>query len=61
MGYHNKLIPKGIFSQFSKIKEEILELGDVIEQNNKILVLNELSDIIGAVEYYLINHFQESI
>lgn len=52
MGYHNKEIPKGILGEFSKIQEEFLEAEDAIEQNNSIMLLVELSDLIGAIESY---------
>lgn len=55
-GYHTKHIDKGILGEFSKIYEEVLEMEDAIEQNNKIMVLNELTDIYGAIESYLEKH-----
>ena len=42
MGYH-----------ISKIVEEVEELVDASKQNNSILVLVELSDIVGAIACYL--------
>lgn len=53
MGYHKREIEKGILGEFSKIKEEFEELSDAIEQDNKILILCELSDMIGAIEEYV--------
>lgn len=55
-GYHTKHIPRGELGLFSKIKEEFLELEDGYEQNNPILVLCELSDIIGAIKYFAKNY-----
>lgn len=52
MGYHKKEIVKGILGEFSKIQEEIEELSDAIEQDDKILQICELSDLIGAIESY---------
>ena len=52
MGYHIKEIPRGIFGEFSKIKEEFVELEDAWEQRDKILQLCELADLIGAIEAY---------
>lgn len=52
MGYHNKEIPKGKLGEFSKIREEFLEAEDAIEQNNSVMLLVELSDLIGAIESY---------
>jgi NTP pyrophosphatase (non-canonical NTP hydrolase) len=52
MGYHNKIIPKGVLGEFSKIREEFLEAEDAIEQNNKVMILIELSDLLGAIEQY---------
>ena len=52
MAYHNNEIPKGILGEFSKIREEFLEAEDAIEQNNSVMLLVELSDLIGAIESY---------
>lgn len=53
MGYHKREIPKGKYGTSSKIMEEVLELIDSEEQNAKIMALNELADIVGAVRGYL--------
>lgn len=55
-GYHITTIPKGIIGESSKILEEILELQDAELQNASIMALVELSDMIGAVEHYLLKH-----
>lgn len=52
MGYHNREIQKGVFGEFSKIKEEFEELQDGIDQNNPVLVICELCDMLGAIESY---------
>lgn len=52
MGYHKTKIKKGIYGEFSKIKEEYQELKDAYDQGDKILQLCELSDLIGAIEGY---------
>jgi phosphoribosyl-ATP pyrophosphohydrolase len=52
MGYHNREIPRGVYGEFSKIKEEFLESEDAFEQGNKIMLLVELSDLIGAIESF---------
>lgn len=57
MGYHKREIEKGIIGEFSKIKEEFLELEDSHQQQNKIMFLCELSDLFGAIELYLENNF----
>lgn len=56
MGYHINEIPRGKFGEFSKIKEEFLEVEDALQQGNKIMMLVELSDLIGAIEGYCENH-----
>jgi len=58
MGYHIKEIEKGILGEFSKIKEEYQELEDAFEQRDKILQLCELSDLIGAIEFYCQEKFK---
>lgn len=53
MSYHESEIPKGEYGEFSKITEEFLEASDAHEQNNPILLLVELSDLLGAIEGYV--------
>lgn len=55
-GYHKKIIKKGVLGECSKIREELEELEDAIEQNNKIMALVELSDLYGAIKLYLEKH-----
>lgn len=57
MGYHTKTIKKGILGTSSKIQEELDELIDAESQECKILALCELSDLVGAIESYLINNY----
>lgn len=61
MGYHQKEIKKGIIGHFSKIKEEFEELTDAIEQKDHILVICELTDLIGAIGLYSENNFNLTI
>lgn len=56
MGYHTKEIVKGINGELSKIYEEVDELKDAVNQNATLMILLELSDIIGAIELYIENH-----
>ena len=53
MGYHKNKIKKGKIGEFSKIKEEFEELTDAVGQQNKVLIICELTDLIGAVEEYI--------
>lgn len=57
MGYHKIEIKKGILGEFSKIREEFEELSDAIEQEDKILQICELTDLIGAIEYFVEKKF----
>ena len=51
MGYHKRAISvKGNFGEVSKIEEELDELKEALEQDNKILALVEISDLYGAIE-----------
>jgi phosphoribosyl-ATP pyrophosphohydrolase len=52
MGYHKVHITKGILGEYTKIKEEFDELTDAVGQKNKILIICELSDLLGAIEEY---------
>ena len=58
MGYHKVKIEKGTIGEFSKIKEEFQELEDAYNQKDKILQLCELSDLIGAIEFYCSVNFK---
>jgi hypothetical protein len=49
MGYHIAKIEKGVYGEFSKIKEEFQELEDAVNQGNKVLIICELTDLIGAI------------
>ena len=60
-GYHLKEIPKGVVGDFSKIKEELFEAEDAIEQGCKIMELVELSDLLGALELYVGNKFNMTL
>lgn len=61
MGYHQKEIARGVYGQLSKVNEEVQEALDAEEQNNPVMLLVELSDIIGAIEGYLEEHFKGTI
>lgn len=58
-GYHTTKITKGTIGESSKIQEELAELLDAEKQENKILALNELADIIGSIDCYLLKHFPQ--
>jgi len=51
-GYHIAEIPKGTLGEISKIEEELAELKDAETQGIKIMVMVELSDVYGALEFY---------
>jgi hypothetical protein len=57
MSYHLKKIPKGELGKLSKIQEELLEAIDAEEQGVDIMILIELSDVIGAIEAYLLRKY----
>jgi hypothetical protein len=51
MGYHLRPIEtKGVYGEPSKIREELEELEEALEQDNRILALVELTDLYGALE-----------
>jgi len=52
MGYHKREITKGEIGEYSKVKEEFDELTDAWEQNNSVLIICELTDLVGAIEEY---------
>lgn len=53
IGYHIQPIARGVFGEISKIVEEVHELEDAEAQGIQVMVLAELSDIIGAMQGYL--------
>jgi len=60
-GYHLEEIPRGTYGEISKILEEAAELKDATEQANKLMVLIELSDLIGAIDGYLDKYYGKSM
>lgn len=52
MGYHQRIIKKGVIGEVSKIREELEELEDAQEQGVKIMIACELSDLFGAIEAF---------
>ena len=58
-GYHIKDIQKREFGTVGKIVEESLELEDAFNQNCKVMMLVELSDLYGAINGFLHNHFPD--
>jgi hypothetical protein len=57
MGYHTRKITKGKVGEVSKIKEEVDELMDAAAQPEAdLLMLIEMSDIVGSIKLYLSKH-----
>lgn len=56
-GYHKTEIPRGVYGDSTKILEEVQELIDAERQGIKVMQIAELSDIVGAIDGYLRNHF----
>lgn len=50
MSYHLDEIKRGVLGELSKVREELDEAIDAEKQNCKIMLLVELSDMIGAIE-----------
>jgi hypothetical protein len=46
--WHKKEITKGVLGDLSKIREELEEAEDSLEQDQLMMLLFELSDICGA-------------
>ncbi len=60
-GYHLSEIPRGEYGEISKILEEAAELKDAMEQGARLMCLIEMSDMLGAIEGYLKNHYAGQI
>lgn len=56
MAYHIRVIESGVYGELSKIREELEEVEDSVEQGCKFMELVELSDLYGAIEGYLEKH-----
>jgi hypothetical protein len=50
MGYHKTEIEPGVYGELSKVREEFEEAVDAWAQNNPVMLLQELSDVLGAIE-----------
>ena len=48
-GYHLRKIKKGVLGEPSKLREELEELEDALEQGVRIMALVEMSDLYGAL------------
>lgn len=59
-GYHITPIAKGEIGEISKIEEEVEELKDAARQGARIMILVELSDLVGAIELYLDKHHPDT-
>ncbi len=57
MGYHLDNIPKGVLGELSKVQEELWEAEDANRQGARIMLLVELSDMVGAIEAVLSREF----
>lgn len=57
MGYHSRKIQKGEYGHASKIQEEFEEFMDAHDHSNPVMELVELTDLIGAIEAYALNHY----
>jgi hypothetical protein len=56
MSYHLREIKiRGTLGELSKLHEELDELTEALEQDNKILALCELADLYGAIEAFAEN------
>ncbi len=49
MPYHDVEIPKGEYGELSKVQEELLEAMDADKRGQDLMLLIELSDLVGAV------------
>lgn len=55
-GYHLREIKtRGIYGEPSKIREELEEYEEAMEQGNRIMALVELADLYGALEAVVIH------
>ena len=55
-GYHMRHIERGVLGEASKVREEVEEFIDAVDQGVSLMALVELSDLTGAVDAYLQKH-----
>jgi hypothetical protein len=48
-GYHTVEIPRGVYGEWSKVVEEWNEALDAKKQDNPLMLMQELSDLLGAI------------
>lgn len=61
IAWHKREIPRGVLGEVSKIREELYELEDALEQDAKVMVLVEAADIVGAVGAFAKKAFNFSL
>lgn len=52
-GYHLREIERGEIGEPSKIREELEEFLDAVDQQCAVMALVELSDLVGAIQMFL--------
>ncbi len=56
--FHKRPITcKGTLGEVSKIREELEEIEEALEQGDKMLALIEVVDLLGAVHAFLLKHY----
>jgi len=48
--FHQRDIPKGTLGELSKVREELEEAEDALEQGQELMFALECADMIGAIE-----------
>lgn len=61
MTYHKRQIKKGTYGEISKVTEEYEELLDAVEQDNKVMMLVEVSDLLGAIQEFINVQFKGTL
>lgn len=55
-GYHLAHIPRGELGELSKLREELAELQDAMDQGSKVMMAVEAADLVGALKLFLERH-----
>lgn len=55
-GYHLVDIPRGDLGELSKLREELAELQDAMDQGSKVMMAVEAADLVGALKLFLERH-----
>ena len=59
--FHKRpILTKGVVGDLSKVREELEEIEEALEQGDDMLVLVEVVDLLGAIHAFLLKRYGET-